>query len=199
MKKFEIRIFLDGHYRVRHVSAPHAGAAIPALEEKIGTDKGYRIVSIKELLPKKLYVAYGSNLHIVQMARRCPDARIYGSGIIKDYRLAFYNVASILPQKGTDVPVGVWEISEEDEKALDRYEGFPHLYRKENIDVVMDNGKTVNAMVYIMNRSGEESGPEKHYYDTIYSGYRSFNLDTEYLESSVKNIRSNNYRFAGSR
>lgn len=199
MKKFEIRIFLDGRYYVRRVSAHNSEAAIMALEEKINTAKEYRIVSVKELASEKLYVAYGSNLHLAQMARRCPDAKVYGSGIIKNYRLAFYRVASILPEAGTAVPVGVWSISPQDEKNLDRYEGFPHLYRKEKIDVVMDNGETVTAMVYIMNRDGMESHPDSSYYNTIYSGYRSFGLDTEYLKNTVNNIPSRDYRFAGIR
>lgn len=146
---------------------------------------------------KKLYVAYGSNLHLTQMTRRCPDARVYGSGIIKDYRLAFYHVASILPEAGAAVPVGVWEISEQDERNLDRYEGFPHLYRKENIDVVMDNGETVKAMVYIMNQDGAETYPRSAYYDTIYYGYLAFGLNTEYLENAVDNIADRDYLFAG--
>lgn len=190
MKKFKIRIFLGGRYYVRRVSANNPEAAIVALEEKFNTAKEYRIASIKELATKKLYVAYGSNLHLAQMARRCPDAKVYGSGVIKDYRLAFYHVASILPEAGAAVPVGIWEISAQDEKNLDRYEGFPHLYRKENIDVVMENGETVTAMVYIMNRDGMESYPDSHYYNTIYTGYRSFGLDTEYLKKTVNNIPS---------
>lgn len=194
MNKFEIRIFLDGRYHTRRISACCTGSALVALKEKIGTTANYRIVSVKELetrLPKtgsKLYVAYGSNLHLAQMARRCPDAKVYGSGTIKNYRLAFYHVASILPEAGSEVPVGVWSISPQDEKNLDRYEGFPHLYRKESIRVVMENGEVVTAMVYIMNRDGMETLPDASYYNTIYSGYRSFGLDTEYLERTVKNI-----------
>ncbi len=199
MKKFEIRIFLDGRYYVRRISANNSAAAIAALEKKFNTAAEYRIVSIKELASKKLYVAYGSNLHLAQMARRCPDAKVYGSGVIKDYRLAFYQVASILPEVGAEVPVGVWSISPQDEKNLDRYEGFPRLYRKENIKVVMENGETVTAMVYIMNRDGMESYPDSSYYNTIYTGYRSFGLDTEYLEKTVKNIPTHNRHFAGIR
>lgn len=143
----------------------------------------------KEVLTmKKLYVAYGSNLHLAQMAHRCPDATVLGAGVIKNYRLAFYGVASIEPASGTDCPVGVWEISDRDEKNLDRYEGWPHLYRKEMIDVVMDNGDTVSAMVYIMNRSGMESNPSPGYYNTILSGYKSFGLPVKYLNDAVDNI-----------
>ena len=184
---------------MRRISANNSADAVAALEEKINTAAEYRIVSVKELVSKKLYVAYGSNLHLAQMARRCPDAKVYGSGVIKNYRLAFYHVASILPEPGAEVPVGVWTISPQDEKNLDRYEGFPHLYRKENIKVVMENGETVTAMVYIMNRDGMESYPDSHYYNTIYTGYRSFGLDTEYLEKTVNNIPSHSWGFAGIR
>lgn len=137
---------------------------------------------------KKLYVCYGSNLHLQQMSYRCPDATVYGSGVIKNYRLKFYGVASIEPQPGEDCPVGVWEISERDEINLDRYEGFPNLYRKEEIEVVMESGETVTAMVYIMNRSGAEYDPSPHYYETIYSGYQSFGLPLAYLQRCLDRI-----------
>jgi hypothetical protein len=141
---------------------------------------------------KKLYVCYGSNLHIGQMAHRCPDAKVYGSGVIKNHRLVFYGVASIEPHKNEDCPVGVWEITEADEENLDIYEGWPHLYRKETVEVVMSNGETVKAMVYIMNRSGRESMPTDGYYDTILSGYRSFKLPISYLTNCVKRVRKSN-------
>ena len=35
------------------------------------------------------YLAYGSNLNVNQMKRRCPRAKIVGSTIIDDYRLMF--------------------------------------------------------------------------------------------------------------
>lgn len=36
---------------------------------------------------KKLYVAYGSNLNIAQMALRCPTAHIYGTGLLNNWEL----------------------------------------------------------------------------------------------------------------
>lgn len=33
------------------------------------------------------YIAYGSNLNRAQMALRCPDAKVVGTGEIKDYEL----------------------------------------------------------------------------------------------------------------
>ena len=51
------------------------------------------------------YIAYGSNLNRAQMALRCPDAKVVGTGEIKDYELLFRGnrngaVATVEPKKG---------------------------------------------------------------------------------------------------
>ena len=51
-------------------------------------------------MASKLYVAYGSNLNLEQMARRCPKAKVVGIGNLKDYQLTFRRVATIEPEKG---------------------------------------------------------------------------------------------------
>ncbi len=133
-------------------------------------------------MQRKLYVAYGSNLHKVQMKRRCPDARIIGKGVIQDYELEFRGVATIKPSPGLSVPVVVWSISESDELELDRYEGVGQgLYRKEMIEVKLqlgakeegNNTKSVQAMVYIMNvdESRPIAPPSPFYYEVIREGY----------------------------
>lgn len=153
---------------------------------------------------KKLYVAYGSNLHLGQMSHRCPDAKVYGSGVIKNYSLTFWGnwnrngVATILPGSDTDVPVGIWEISARDEKNLDVYEGWPHLYRKEDIEVVMADGSTVTAMVYIMNEDRmRPCFPSDTYFNTIATGYKSFGFDLKFLEAARDKISTPDYRFGG--
>ena len=45
-------------------------------------------------MANKLYVAYGSNLNLEQMARRCPTAKVVGIGVLKDYQLTFRRVAT---------------------------------------------------------------------------------------------------------
>lgn len=72
---------------------------------------------------KRYYIAYGSNLSVEQMAVRCPDAKVAGMAVLKDWKLAFKVHATIEPCGGRVVPVLVWEISGKDEKNLDRYEG----------------------------------------------------------------------------
>ena len=100
-----------------------------------------------------IYLAYGSNLHIGQMQRRCPTAEVLGTSTLHGYRLVFNGVATIAPDPDRSVPVLLWDIKPADEPPLDRYEGYPHLDRREVVQVEL-NGKTVNAMVYIMNSDG---------------------------------------------
>ena len=95
---------------------------------------------------KRLYVAYGSNLNIQQMRLRCPTAKLVGTGIVEDYELQFkgaanHSYATIAENEGETVPVAVWELQPRDEKFLDRYEGYPSHYFKQDISVKMDNGE----------------------------------------------------------
>lgn len=136
----------------------------------------------------KLYVAYGSNLNLAQMARRCPTAKVVGIGVLKDYQLTFRRVATIEKKKGAETPVGVWEITKTDEQALDIYEGYPHLYRKETVSVELKD-RTVEAMVYIMN-SGEPELPMEFYYHTILEGYDDVGINPKYLDLAIKDTQS---------
>ena len=143
---------------------------------------------------KTLYIAYGSNLNLQQMAFRCPTAKVIGASKIKDYELLFRGsrhsaVATVEPCKGGRVPVLLWTLKEKDLQTLDRYEGYPHFYRKEILDVEL-NGKTISAMVYIMNDGHPFGSPSDYYLNAIMEGYKSAGFDTEYLEQAVeKSIR----------
>lgn len=140
----------------------------------MSTDKTeYRRKSCKE----RLYIAYGSNLNLGQMAGRCPTAEVAGKAVLRGWRLAFRGVATIERCAGYTVPVLVWKLQPEDETALDRYEGWPDLYYKENLKVSL-NGKRRTAMVYIMNgNSRPYSPPARSYMRTILSGYESAGFD----------------------
>lgn len=139
-------------------------------------------------MANKLYVAYGSNLNLIQMAMRCPKAKVVGRGILKDYQLTFRRVATIEPESGAITPVGVWEITPTDERALDRYEGYPSYYRKETVTVEMYDGTERQAMVYIMN-GGEPQMPSWFYYETIREGYGDVGLDLKYLQAALDDTK----------
>ena len=138
---------------------------------------------------KRLYVAYGSNLNLQQMGWRCPMAKVVGIGKIENYQLLFNGVATIVPEEKASVPVAVWEIQPRDEQSLDRYEGYPTLYRKEDIKVKMEDGEELTAMVYIMNR-GEPHMPSAGYFTTIRQGYKDVGLNETYLKQALEYTES---------
>ena len=139
-------------------------------------------------MPKKaerrLYIAYGSNLNLEQMARRCPTAEVVGTAVMRNWRLLFCGVATIERYHGGKVPVLVWDIKPADEAALDIYEGYPRLYRKESVRITL-NGKQVRAMVYIMDGK-RLSQPSAGYYGSIRAGYESAGFDVGILNKAVR-------------
>ena len=87
------------------------------------------------------------------------------------------------------MPVLIWRIQPEDEVALDRYEGFPFLYRKETLRITV-NGKRFYAMVYIMNEAGHPYGiPSAGYLNTIREGYESAGFNVSILYDAVKHSK----------
>ena len=136
-----------------------------------------------------LYIAYGSNINPGQMAHRCPGAKVAGVAELEGHDLLFKGrrysaVATIEPLDGGAVPVLLWSISKTHEQALDAFEGWPHVYRKE-IRTVQFEGEACQGMLYIMN--GAPFGyPSARYYNTIREGYKSAGLDTGYLDRAVE-------------
>jgi hypothetical protein len=137
-----------------------------------------------------LYIAYGSNLNLTQMAYRCPTAEVIGTSEMKDYEMLFRGsrssaVATVEPSIGARVPVLLWKIRPQDELALDHYEGYPNFYRKELFPVEL-GGRSVNAMVYIMNDGRPFGAPSDYYLNTILEGYHSAGFDTDFLKQAVE-------------
>lgn len=134
---------------------------------------------------KQLYIAYGSNINLEQMAYRCPHSKVVGTSEIKGYELEFRGVATIVPKENASVPVLIWELDERDLPVLNRYEGWPRLYRQEKMPFEL-NGKSCTGMVYLMNR-GTISPPSSQYYNMILQGYQENGLDESYLETALEN------------
>ena len=128
------------------------------------------------------YIAYGSNLNRSRMQQRCENAVPMEAQILPGYKLRFALYLTIDKKKHSKTPIVIWKISKEDEKKLDRYEGYPTVYRKEyiNLNVMGENKK---CLVYIMNDIEDRQGeaPSDTYYDICMKGYKDFGLDKSYL------------------
>lgn len=150
-------------------------------------------------MPKKYYIAYGSNLNIGQMKYRCPGARVVGTAILEGWQLLFKgsktgSYLTIEENPGYMVPVAIWEISPEDERALDRYEGFPNFYYKRELEIqyrgiVTGRAHVHTAMVYIMHEDRPLGLPSYNYVETCAEGYHTFGFDTEYLAEAIENSK----------
>ena len=134
---------------------------------------------------KQLYIAYGSNINLEQMAYRCPHSKVVGTSEIKNFELEFRGVATIVPKENASVPVLIWKLDERDLPILNRYEGWPRLYRQEKMEFEL-KGKTFEGMAYLMNY-GKIAPPSQEYYNTILQGYRENALDESFLQKALEN------------
>lgn len=133
---------------------------------------------------RRLYIAYGSNINLEQMSNRCPNSKVIGKEMLKGYELEFRGVATIVPNDKSEVPILIWEIDGRDERSLDRYEGFPNLYRKELFEIEVD-GEKKECMAYLMNK-GQISPPTSYYYSVINQGYEANGMDKSYLRAALE-------------
>ena len=142
-------------------------------------------------MEKRYYIAYGSNLNVPQMRVRCPRATILGTANLKGWELLFKgsktgSYLTIEKKKGGKVPVGIWQVSEQHEKALDRYEGVPVFYYKKDIKVRYRGIRTgmnrvVTAFAYIMHEERPVGIPSGFYMRTCLEGYDTFGFDRNVL------------------
>ena len=144
----------------------------------------------------RYYIAYGSNLNIRQMLTRCPSAKIVGTSEIPDYRLLFKGsmtgaYLTIEQEKGFSVPVAAWSVTEEDERALDRYEGFPRFYYKAEMTlpirgILSGKERIRRVFVYIMHESRPFGIPCSYYMETCKEGYRAFGFEQRKLVEALR-------------
>lgn len=146
----------------------------------------------------KYYAAYGSNLNLGQMALRCPGAKPLGTAWLNGWRLLFKGsktgaYLTIERCEGSKVPVGVWTITDHDEKSLDRYEGYPDYYQKLTVPlkVKLSNKKTkeIEALIYKMPDDAKLGIPTKHYLETCLLGYMDFGIRPEHLAEALNASR----------
>jgi gamma-glutamylcyclotransferase (GGCT)/AIG2-like uncharacterized protein YtfP len=91
-----------------------------------------------------LYAAYGTNLDPERMAERCPHSPLHATGWLTGWRLTFGGedlgwdgaLATIVQDPFEQVFVAVYDVTREDESALDSWESADSgLYRKTKVRV----------------------------------------------------------------
>jgi len=134
---------------------------------------------------KILYFAYGANLDTRGMELRCPGHKRIGRAVLKNYRLMFKSVADIEPAANHIVHGALYEITQEHLRSLDRFEGYPEFYIRKTLPVFTDEGKEVQAIIYLMNYCRQYSSPHRGYLNIILSGCRQWQLPQKYIQYIV--------------
>ena len=126
-------------------------------------------------------------MNLEQMSHRCPNAKVIGKGKLENYKLTFRGVykgvANIEDCKDASVPIVLWNITDECENALDVYEGYPSLYIKREVEVIVDE-QSIKAMAYIMADRYKDmvAIPTEYYFNVIVKGYEDNQIDLEPLQ-----------------
>jgi phage replication-related protein YjqB (UPF0714/DUF867 family) len=128
------------------------------------------------------YFAYGSNLDVSQMAKRCPDATDPRPATLADHDWLINErgVATVEPFDGGEVHGILWQVSDDDLATLDRAEGVPVRYRRDRLEVHTDTGP-VDAWVYIDHRV-EPGPPRDGYLERIIAAAGHHGLPSRWVE-----------------
>ncbi len=128
------------------------------------------------------YFAYGSNLCVRQMARRCPGATNPRPARLADHDWLINErgVATVEPFDGSAVHGVVWQVTDHDLATLDSAEGVPVRYRRDALTVHTDDGPS-EAWVYIDHRV-EPGPPRPGYLERIVDGAMHHGLPHRWIE-----------------
>ncbi len=127
------------------------------------------------------YFAYGANLNRKQMLERCPDSKPKFMVTLPNYKLIFAGwsrkwrggVATIKRFGGEKVLGGIYDVSEQCLRQLDRYEeGYDRL----KVTVFTEVDEPIEAITYIKSGQLEETQPSKEYLVLTQQGYRDWGL-----------------------
>jgi gamma-glutamylcyclotransferase (GGCT)/AIG2-like uncharacterized protein YtfP len=127
------------------------------------------------------YAAYGSNLDHARMGERCPGAEPAGGLVLPGWRLVLGRFATIAPDPGAALPIGLWRVTARHIAALDRAEGTA-LGIYERVRLALPGG--AEAWTYIERRA-RPGPPEAWYVGHLRQGYRAFGLDPSPLEAAL--------------
>ena len=129
------------------------------------------------------YFAYGSNMDPERMQQRCPRAEPVGTAVLAGHmvRIGGRGVATTVEQPAEVIHGVCWTLGSGEEAVLDRVEGVSlGLYRREWVDVVLDDGSGRQALTYVEDFSGDGL-PRRGYLETILRGAREFRLPEPYI------------------
>ena len=136
----------------------------------------------------ELYAAYASNMDPQQMAERCPHSPQRGAGWLEGWRLTFGGadigwegaMATVVEDQAERVFVVLYDITEQDARTLDSWDGATlGYYRKIKVRVETLDGDVL-AWLYVLN--GYEGGlPSARYLGILADAAETAGAPSEYV------------------
>jgi gamma-glutamylcyclotransferase (GGCT)/AIG2-like uncharacterized protein YtfP len=137
------------------------------------------------------YFAYGMNTNLIEMASRCPSAKIIGPATLKDHKFTFSYHADIHSEDNSVVHGALWLITKDCLQSLDLLEGYPRYYNRKIVEVTCKDHRYF-SWVYYMSRRGMNELPSKTYWDCLIEGYEKNNIPTDQLFQAINSNLTEN-------
>lgn len=134
-----------------------------------------------------LHFAYGSNMHLPMMRRRCPGARPLGRATLTGHRFMVMRdgYATIAPAPGHAVHGVLWRLTVRDLAVLHAYENLAGgLYRAVTLPVAIDR-RHRPALVYV-GRSRSPGRPRPGYLALVMEAARAAGLPPRYVRGLAR-------------
>lgn len=165
---------------------------------------------------KNLYFAYGSNMSVEQMTKRCPNSLLIGKGFIKGHKICFPQIAvtrgllgvvGIRESVEADKVYGlIYELTDQDLELLHTFEGydkntivnsnyFPkyvkfNLYDEESGKYVSQGSQQV--MIYQSNfDNGDDFYVSSDYLLLMLKPMIKYGLNNDYILRTMEKAKSN--------
>ena len=124
-----------------------------------------------------LFFAYGANMDVAAMARRCPRSKPLGVARLMRHRLVAMREGWLsVTRDGQATVHGVlWDVALADVAALDRYEGLGEGLYTKALQGVVSHGGAKRALVYF----GANNGPgivQADYLEAVIAAARHWDL-----------------------
>ena len=140
----------------------------------------------------EIYFAYGSNLDLDQVKRRCGEKNVkkIDIGYLPNHRLAFTQyyadwgggVADVIKSPGSSVWGIIYELSDNALELLDTFEGYPYDYTRTKQTIFTSKGCSYDSWVYLVERKdGDFIPPSNRYLDIIKQSAKDAGFPNEYI------------------
>jgi len=130
-----------------------------------------------------LYFAYGSNMDVAAMQRRCVRSRPLGRAVLPRHRLVIMKegYASVVRDGGRSVHGVLWDVALSDIRPLDAYESVSTgLYTKVSQPVLREGAAAVRALLYV-GRGNGGGKPLDGYMEAVLAAAKSWAMPEAYL------------------